>query len=1404
MPLDPSDDLVAVVGIGCVLPDAFSVTAFRDNLRAGHSAIRDLAAESPRWRRYLGDTRDGDKAYALRGAPVSGYTFDWRRFRLPPVDAAAMNPMQLLTLDAGDQALSALRVIPRDTTGIFLGATGLGWQADSGLQIRFPDLAEAFARAAAYSDLVPDARDAVLADARERLRRTLKPVSDDTVVNASASVAAGRIAMHHDLHGPHYSIDAGYASSLAALEVGALALRDGSVDLALVGGVSELLTPLDVVAFARLGGLARDRVSPFDAGADGTVLGEGAVLFALKRLDDALRDGERIHAVVRGVAGATDPPDRALVAPSEAGQEALIRLAYARASVDPATIGFVECHATGTRLGDATEVRALSRAFAARAGEDGARVPLGSAKPFVGHLRAASGAVGMLRAIVALEDGCVPAQLNFGAPHPDLRLDETPFHVPTRPQPLLPRAGAGVARAAVSSFGFGGIGYHAVLEAHDASRRARPRATSRPPRPEPLAIVGMGVVLPTCDGVERFRERLLAGFDVTREVPAERWDVARYFDADPGRLETAYSRLGCFLEHYPKPRAQWRIPPAALACLDPEQLILLHAAEEAVGDAGYAEGRWAPERVTVAIGFLPYQGKRFLADSRVNFAEYAVHLAEALRAAGVREEAAGRVLAATEREFKAGLPAVTEDSLPGWLGSIGAARVARRWHFRGPHFAVDSACASSHAALYAATHALRHDRADVALVGGTWCDMMPEFFVAACRFNALSATGITPFDRDADGFIPGEGAGVVVLRRLSDAERDGDRIHALLLSVEGSSDGRGRSVLAPKPDGEAAALRRALAAAHVPAASVDYVECHGTGTALGDRVEAEAIGAAYGPRNGRALLIGSVKSNIGHLNAAAGMPALIKAALAVRDHVIPASLKCEVPNPAIDFDGPGLRVVTRNASWERDDGTPRRAGVSGFGVGGTNFHLIVEEYRPGWTAAAAAAARADEADEAGEAEQPSIAAAAGADAAECALELTRLAARAEEAAARDSGGYAALLAESRRAARAAGHHVRAAVVAETPDDLVRRAGLLRDALRRSADVGYLRAQGVFLGAPSEAPVTLMFPGQGPQYPGMLRGALTRFPRIGRTLERIDATYARIAGRPLTPAFLAEGDRAPAHEDLHCAVFAVNCAVLELLRDAGVRYDAVIGQSAGELSALVAAGVLTLEDGLFAVRERTLSVLGLTLPDGGRMVSLACSAARAAQLIADAGCGDAATVAADNSPSSSIVSATTAAADVLLARAAAGGVEARVLDVSHAYHSPIIAGARERYERALATLEFRAPTCDVVSTITGTSIRTLPPARYPKLLAQQFVQPVRLRQAIEARYAAGGRVFVECGPKWPLSTYVDDTLRGREHLAQPTLHPKVGEAEQLQRALAQLFVRGAITLDRPRHTSHETT
>jgi acyl transferase domain-containing protein len=1387
---------IAVVGVGCVLPDAVGAAAFWQNLLDGRSALREI--EDPAWMSYFSaDSNAEDRFYSLVSARIRKYSFDWKAFRIPPADVEQINPMQLMILDAGAQALGAVKQLPKETTGIIVGATGLGWQRDSGLRIRLAEMCEALAACDDLSQLPARQRDAIVAATRQALDARLKPVSEDNVVNASASVAAGRINMHFDLRGPHFAVDAGFASSLAALDTGVRLLRDGTLDLALVGGASELLTPLELVAFAKLGGLARTKLAPFDAAAEGTLLGEGTALFALKRLDDAVRDGETIRAVVRGVGGSTDGRGKALVAPLADGQALAMRRAYADGDVEPSTVGFVECHATGTQVGDASEVRALATVFGAQPHA----VALGSAKPFVGHLRGGAGAVGMLRAVLALEHRQIPAQINFATPNPALELDATPFYVPTRLQRLEPVGGAAVARAAVSAFGFGGNNFHAVLEAFDTRTPppARPRSATTPPaRPrsattaparEPIAIVGMGGSFPTGGDVASFWQSLVDGRDATREIPPERWSIDRHYDPDAARRDTSYTRIGCFLPRLPEADPRWRIPPAALRTVDPGQLLVLRAAEEALADARFDAARWDRDRVGVMLAFLPYQGKKFLADIRVNFREFARELEAALAAAGVERATARSIVADTERRFKAGLPPISEDTMIGYLGSINAARVARQFGFHGPHFVVDSACASTHAALLTAVNALRQRTCDAVLSGGVWCDMQPEFFIAACRFQALSARGSRPFSDGADGFIPGEGAGIFVLRRLEDAERDGERIHAVLRSVAGSSDGRGRSVLAPKPEGEAMAMQRAIAEAGVAPDEVDYVECHGTGTALGDVTEIDACTRAYGERRARPLLVGSVKSNIGHLNAAAGVPALVKATIAVRDGVLPPSLKSQPPSSKIDFARGPVRVVSELTRWEAPPGRPRRAGISGFGVGGSNMHMIVEQYLPR-SQPSPATTRDGAAIATGRAEPPllSIAAAQAPDLAGC-VELLQVLAR--EAAGKRGDDYLALLAHSQDAAARSTSGQRVAVVAARPEELSRRVELLRAVVARNGAPAPLQAQGVFVGRPDAAvKVAVAFPGQGGQYANMLRDAMAMFPSIRGTLDEIDEHYRALCGRALSAAFLVD-DAArwkQSDEDIHCAVFAVNVALYRLLVEYGLRADAAMGQSAGDLAALVAADVLPIADGLRAMRERTLAVLRLQTTDPGQMVALACGVERAAELIREL--PGYAAIAADNAPSACIVSADGLAMTELLQRAGDAGIEATVLAVSHGYHSQLIAGACVPYRRVLSSLQFAPPRFDVVSSITGASIRGLTPAEYPAQLERQYVEPVRLRPAVETLYASGVRLFVECGPKWPLTAFIGQILGSRPHVAQATLHPKVGEVEQLQRALACLFVHGA--------------
>ncbi|MGQ0507048.1 MAG: beta-ketoacyl synthase N-terminal-like domain-containing protein, partial [Myxococcaceae bacterium] len=964
---------------------------------------------------------------------------------------------------------------------------------------------------------------------------------------------------------------------------------------------------------------------------------------------------------------------------------------------------------------------------------------LGAVKANVGHLRAAAGAAGLLKAVLALSHRVIPPHPTFERASPRLELERTPFHVPVQPQPF---ATGSRALAAVSAFSFGGNNYHAVLEAFEAKGANRPtKKISR--TPEPLAMIGYGGAFPGANNIPELWQRLLQGMDRTQSVPRERYDIARYFDPKGERKDKSYTTLGCFLDRLDQPDPSLRIPPAAQESLDPSHTLCLRSAAEALADAKYTPGKWNPERVAVALAFLPYQGKKFLADSRVNYRELEAELAKALDENGVPAAQRDALLRSAESRYKRGLPAITEDTLTGHLGNLNAGRIAAHYNFRGPHFVVDAACASALAALHASIKLLHHGEADVVLSGGVWCDMQPEFFIAACRFNALSRHGSFPFDSRADGFIPGEGAGIVVLKRLSDAERDGDHIRAVLRGVAGSSDGKGRSVLAPSRAGEADAVGRALAVAGVSPHSVDYVECHGTGTALGDSVEAQALGDVYGPNRNRPLQIGSIKSNIGHLNAAAGVAGLFKAALAVELGTLPASLKCENPSSKLPST---VQVVREKRPWPSGpEGGVRRAGVSSFGVGGANFHALVEQYLPPRG-------------------RNTVVSFEGPDERAC---LTQ-AEKSPFASGAVRGGAA-----------------RVAYTAQTPQDAVRKVAMLRQALNGPRD--FLSQAGVFISSQPAAPVAMTFPGQGGQYPNMLRELARSYPSVQATLDEGDDAYRALCGRALTASFFTDDVARfeQRDEDMHAAVLLANVALYRLLREQGAIPSVLIGQSAGELAALVAAESLTLAEGLQGIRARTLAVLSLPLQDPGQMAALGCEAAAVPELLS--GLPGYGALAADNGPRACIVSADAEAMRGLTQRCQDVGIECNVLAVSHGYHSQLIAGGQAAFQRALEQLPFRPPRISIISSIDGEPYGARSLSEYPAFLASQFVLPVLWTKAIRTAHQQGVRLFLEAGPKWSLTQFTREILKDAPHAAMASVHPKVGEHEQFSRMLAFCFV-----------------
>jgi acyl transferase domain-containing protein len=652
--------------------------------------------------------------------------------------------------------------------------------------------------------------------------------------------------------------------------------------------------------------------------------------------------------------------------------------------------------------------------------------------------------------------------------------------------------------------------------------------------------------------------------------------------------------------------------------MDLAQKWAIVSAREALADYGYPDRALDKERTAVIMGNALGGDYHLMTAMRVLFPEIAEELVGAPSFQALGDDVRHAVMEELQSGVRTRIPDITEDTMPGELANVVAGRLAALFDFKGPNYITDAACASAMAATSAAIEGLAERDFDAVLTGGIDANMSPSTFVKFSKIGALSATGTRPYAEGADGFVMGEGAACMLLKRLADAERDGDAIYAVIRALGGSSDGRGKGITAPNPIGQRLAVRRAWDRAGVRPEAGDLVEGHGTSTKVGDVVEVESLTEVYG-RYGlppQSVALGSVKSNIGHLKAAAGAAGLLKATLALKHKLLPPSLNFHAPNPDIDFARSPFRVTTELTSWEKRgaNGEPvRRAGVSAFGFGGTNFHAVLEEHMQGrlerertLIASAEFGAESPRADATLKAPLRGALVLGGTSEAEIADRLRAIKAEAEK-------GHAPLPTAPREAdLRAA---IRLAIDYGDAENLADMAGKGLQALEAGEEGRWkaLRNKGVYLGRGRPGKVAFLFTGQGSQYVNMLAELRATEPIVADTYVEADRTMEPLIDGPLTDRiFVDPGDEAlvaQAAEGLRQtaitqpAVLTVDTALARLLGAFGVVPDMVMGHSLGEYGALVSAGALPFAGALTAVAARGKAMTDLSLGDNGLMAAV---------------------------------------------------------------------------------------------------------------------------------------------------------------------------------------------------------
>jgi acyl transferase domain-containing protein len=812
--------------------------------------------------------------------------------------------------------------------------------------------------------------------------------------------------------------------------------------------------------------------------------------------------------------------------------------------------------------------------------------------------------------------------------------------------------------------------------------RARLEVAERRAR-EPIAIVGAACRFPgEANSLESFWRLLYDGIDAVNRIPGERWDVAAYYDANPETAGKSYAAHGAFINDIDRfDAAFFNIAPVEAATMDPQQRLLLELSWQALENGAIAPDSLRGEPVGVFVGICS--------------SDYSLYTLASRQVAQI-DAFAGTGIAA----------------------SVAAGRLSYFYGFHGPSFPVDTACSSSLLAIHLACQSLRQQECSLALVAGVNLILAPDMHVYFSKTRALSAQGrCRTFDAAADGYTRGEGCGVIVLKRLAEALAAGDHILAVIRGSAVNHDGRSSGLTAPNGPAQQAVIRQALANSGVTPDQVSYVEAHGTGTPLGDPIEVQALAAVYGQDRPveAPLLIGSVKTNIGHLEGAAGIAGVLKTALALHHGQIPPHLNYNQPNPHIPWSKLPVSVVAEKRPWP--DGRPRLAGVSSFGFSGTNVHLIME-------AAGQAAEREQVADPPAHlftlsAKRPST--------------LSTLVSQYADYLAAHPELSLGDICHTAAAGRSHFAH-RLAIVCRDREELL--AGLASEKLK---------AESERLPASRQRPrIIFQFTGQGAQYAGMGRPLYEQYPVFRQALAECDRLLQPYLSQSLLPIIFGEQEMAAVDLDntlyTQPALFAFEYALARLWQSWGIEPAALIGHSIGEYVAACLAGVFSLADGLKLVAAR--GRLMQTLSQNGAMLAVFAAEEEVTGFLEKAA---QVAVAAINGPDSLVISGERRAVTAVGQQLDEAGFITRQLRVSHAFHSPLMDPILAEFREIAGQISYAAPQIPLISNVDGRffSDSVLPDADY---WTQHIRQPVRYFAGLQTLLSQEQSIFLEIGPK----------------------------------------------------------
>jgi polyketide-type polyunsaturated fatty acid synthase PfaA len=901
----------------------------------------------------------------------------------------------------------------------------------------------------------------------------------------------------------------------------------------------------------------------------------------------------------------------------------------------------------------------------------------------------------------------------------------------------------------------------------------------------PIAVIGMSSIFPQAHNLQEYWDNILNKIDSIVDIPASRWKIDDYYDPNPAAPDKTYCKRGAFVPDIQFDPAEFGLPPNILEVTDVTQLLSLVVAKECLEDSGYGEGREFPrENVGVILGFVGIGSKLVIPlMARLQYPVWE----KVLRSYGIPAVDTQKII----EKIKLAYPIWEENTFPGSIGNVVSGRIANRFDLSGTNCVVDAACASSLAAIHMAASELIEGRADMMITGGVDLDNSIGAYMCFSKTPAFSKRqNPSPFDKDSDGMMVGEGIGMVMLKRLADAQRDHDRIYAVIRGIGTSSDGRFKSIYAPRPAGQSLAMRRAYAEAGFSPATVGLIEAHGTGTKAGDPAEFQGLNEVFSENNPNKqyIALGSVKSQIAHTKAAAGVASLIKVSLALYHKVLPATIHVNTPNPKLEIEESPFYLNTEIRPWVKPANHARRAGVSSFGFGGTNFHVVLEENESEHT----------EAYRLNSASKVILLSAPTPD--ELLMGCQGWSEKLQGPHAKQEFVNLASI----WTAKAIPHSdARVGFVATNEGEAVSQLAAAVDLLKAKA--GQESAEhptGVYYrrsGVDPQGKLVALFPGQGSQYVDMGRELAVSFPPVRQAFADMDAAFDTDGLRPLSsvvypiPAFdntqkESQSNILTRTENAQPAIGTLSAGLYKLLQQAGFKANFTAGHSFGELTALWAAGVYD-DDAFFALaKARGKAMAPPADPDFDAGTMLAVKGDVAA-LQEELKAFPEITLANWNSNNQVVLAGAKPAVAAIQKVLVEKGYSVVALPVSAAFHTALVGHAQKPFSEAIKKVKFSKPGIPVYSNTTG-QVHVSDSEQISLNLAEHILNPVRFKDEIEAIYSQGGSIFVEFGPKNVLTNLVKNILDGKPHAAV-ALNPnaKKDSDRQLREAVAQLCVLG---------------